>query len=139
MTQTARVRRVISQNQVELSILRESACGHDCSSCGGCSMSEKREVLVVANDPFGVKQGDTVVVESSTQKLLGIAVLVYLLPVFLFFAGYFFMSGIVHQSEAISSATAVAGFVLGILAAIAYNRKEKKRGSVVFTVTSVKG
>ena len=100
-------------------------------------MSEKREVLVVANDPLGTKTGDTVVVESSTQKLLGIAAVVYLLPLVLFFIGYFLMKNW-GMSEGISSVTAVLGFVLGILAAVAFNRREKKKGNVVFTITSVK-
>ena len=76
MTQTAMVRRILPQNRVELSIMRESACGHDCSSCGGCSMSEKREVTVIANDPIGAHPGDSVIVESSSKRLLGIAALV---------------------------------------------------------------
>ena len=65
------------QHRVELSIMRQSACGHDCSKCGaGCSMMTPQEVLVVADDPVGVQPGDTVTVESSTGKMMKAAVVV---------------------------------------------------------------
>jgi sigma-E factor negative regulatory protein RseC len=101
-------------------------------------MSGKQEVLVAADDPLGAQKGDTVVVESSSRQLLGIAALVYLLPLVLFFAGYF-LGGALGWGEAGSVTAAAAGFLLGILAAVLYSRREKKRGDVLFTVTSIKG
>ena len=137
MTQTATVRRVLPNGRAELSIIRESACGHDCSSCGGCSMAEKREVLVVADDPVGAQKGDVVQVESSTKKLLGIAILVYVLPVVLFFLCYFLGKNY-GVGDTMADVIAALGFAVGILAAIIYNRREKKKGTVSFTITSIK-
>ena len=93
---------------------------------------------MIANDPIGAHPGDSVIVESSSKRLLGIAALVYLLPILLFFFLYF-LSGSLGFGEIQADVTAVAGFVLGIVVAVIYNRKEKKKGSVAFTVTSIKG
>ena len=93
---------------------------------------------MIANDPIGAHPGDSVIVESSSKRLLGIAALVYLLPILLFFFLYF-LSGSLGFGEIQADVTAVAGFVLGIVVAVIYNRKEKNKGSVAFTVTSIKG
>ena len=139
MTQTATVRRLMPQHRVELSIMRQSACGHDCSKCGaGCSMMTPQEVLVVADDPVGVQPGDTVTVESSTGKMMKAAVVVYAIPLVLFFALYFILDAL-GTGESVSTAGAILGFVLGILGAVFYSRREKKRREIQFTVVGIKG
>ncbi len=135
MTQTATVRRLVQKGRAELCISRQTMCGHDCASCGGCAAGEAREMLVVANDPVGVRPGDTVVVESSSKTLLGIAAVVYLVPFVLFFLCYFLAAGL---GEGIAVVAGLAGFAAGVLVAMAVNRREKRRGDVVFTITSVK-
>ncbi|MFR3923106.1 MAG: SoxR reducing system RseC family protein [Dysosmobacter welbionis] len=45
-----------------------------------------------ASNPIGARPGQKVVVESSTKNMLRIVVLVYLIPVVLFLAGYVIMS-----------------------------------------------
>ena len=138
MTQTATVRRLMSQHRVELSIMRQSACGHDCSKCGaGCSMMTPQEVLVVADDPVGVQPGDTVTVESSTGKMMKAAVVVYAVPLVLFFALYVILDTL-GAGESVSTAGAILGFVLGILGAVFYSRREKERREIQFTVTGIK-
>ena len=38
MVQTAKVTRVLADGRAEVAVKRQSACGHDCSKCGGgCS------------------------------------------------------------------------------------------------------
>ena len=139
MTQTATVRRLMPQNRVELSILRQSACGHDCSKCGaGCSMMTPQEVLVVADDPVGVRPGDTVTVESSTGRMMQAAAVVYAVPLVLFFALYLILDAAGAGGTA-STLGAVAGFTAGILCAVWYSRREKKRRKIRFTVTGIKG
>ena len=126
------------QHRVELSIMRQSACGHDCSKCGaGCSMMTPQEVLVVADDPVGVQPGDTVTVESSTGKMMKAAVVVYAVPLVLFFALYVILDTL-GAEESVSTAGAILGFVLGILGAVFYSRREKERREIQFTVTGIK-
>ena len=140
MEQTATVRRVMPKHKVELSIIRQSACGHDCSKCGGgCSlMMAPQEMLVVADDPVGVKPGDTVTVESSTQKMMKAAAVGYVIPLVLFFVLYLGLDA-AGAGETACIVGSILGFAAGIVGAVFYNRMEKKRHEIQFTVTAVKG
>lgn len=77
--------------------------------------------------------GQKVVVESSTKKMLRIVALVYLIPVVLFFLGYFAAMA-ATASVAVQYTAAAAGFVLGILGAIGYDRRLRSRGGLSFTI-----
>ena len=76
------------------------------------------------------------VVESSTKNMLRIVVLVYLIPVVLFLAGYVIMS-LLTASVAAQYAVAVAGFVAGIVFAIFYDRRLRARGGLTFNIVRV--
>lgn len=62
-----------------------------------------------------------VTVESSTSRVLGAAVIVYLVPFLLFFAGYFLCAAF-RLSSGVSAAVGVAGFALGLLLAVLWDR-----------------
>ena len=122
MTQIATVERILDQNHAEISVPRKSACGHDCEECAGCAVN-----------PIGAQPGQKVVVESSTQKMLGIVALVYAIPVALFLVGYvvaFALGG----GVGIQYTAAVAGFLFGIFFAIRYDRRLRARGGLSFTI-----
>ena len=87
MTQTGTVERRLEGGLVLLSVARQTACGHDCENCAGCGVQAGR-LEVRAVDRIGVSPGDRVEVRSDNRKLLGMAALVYLLPVAMFLAGY---------------------------------------------------
>ena len=132
MTQIATVERILDENHAEISVPRKSACGHDCEECAGCGVTGAA-VKARANNPIGAQPGEKVVVESSTQKMLGIVVLVYAIPVALFLIGYlaaFALGG----SVGVQYGTAIAGFVLGILFAIRYDRRLRAQGGLSFTI-----
>ena len=82
MVQTAKVTRVLADGRAEVAVKRQSACGHDCSKCGGgCSeLMVSSTVAVIAANPVRAMPGDMVTVESSTSRVLGAAVIVYLVP-----------------------------------------------------------
>ena len=88
MTQIATVERILDPSHAEISVPRKSACGHDCEECAGCGVSGA-SVYARAKNPIGARPGQKVVVESDTKNMLGIVSLVYLVPVVLFFVGYF--------------------------------------------------
>lgn len=132
MTQIATVERILDENHAEISVPRKSACGHDCEECAGCGVTGAA-VKARANNPIGAQPGEKVVVESSTQKMLGIVALVYAIPVALFLIGYlaaFALGG----SVGVQYGTAIAGFVLGILFAIRYDRRLRAQGGLSFTI-----
>ena len=132
MTQIATVERILDAGHAEISVPRKSACGHDCEECAGCGVSGAAVHARAAN-PIGAAPGQKVVVESSTGGMLRIVALVYLIPVRLFFAGYL-GAVVLTASVAVQYTAAVAGFILGILAAVVYDRRLRARGGLSFTI-----
>ena len=132
MTQVATVERILGADHAEISVPRKSACGHDCEECAGCGVSGAA-VKARAMNPIGAQPGQKVVVESSTKKMLRIVVLVYLIPVVLFLAGYVITS-MLTASVAAEYTVAGAGFVLGIVFAIFYDRWLRARGGLSFNI-----
>ena len=128
MTQIATVERILDAQRAEISVPRKSACGHDCEECAGCGVTGAA-VRARALNPIGAKPGQKVVVESSTQKMLHIVMLVYLTPIVLFLVGYF--ATIAVSSMAVRYTAAGIGFVLGILIAVAYDRRLRRQGGAV--------
>lgn len=132
MTQIATVERIINSGYAEISVPRKSACGHDCEECAGCGVSGA-PIYARAVNSIGAQPGQKVVVESSTKKMLRIVIFVYLIPVVLFLAGYLVMAAL-SASVGVQYLVAVLGFVAGILAAIAYDRRLKALGGLSFTI-----
>lgn len=133
MTQIATVEELLPGGKAVVSVPRKSACGHDCEECAGCGMTGAA-VRATAFNPVEAQPGQKVVVESSTKKMLRIVVLVYLIPVVLFFVGYFAAMA-VTASVAVQYTAAAVGFVLGIAGAILYDRRLRARGGLSFTIT----
>lgn len=132
MTQIATVEKILGGGRVEISVPRKSACGHDCESCAGCGMTGS-STRAVASDPIGAQVGQKVVVESGNKKLYGAMLLVYMVPIVCFLLGYFCSGRL--GSEWLRCAVAIAAFCVGILPAVLYDRKVKREGGMVFTVT----
>ena len=135
MTQIATVERIIDTDHAEISVPRKSACGHDCEECAGCGVSGAAVHAKAANR-IGALPGQKVVVESSTQKMLGIVAFVYLIPVALFLAGYL-LAALVTVSVAVQYTIAIAAFLAGIGFAVLYDRRLKARGGISFTIVKL--
>ena len=114
--------------QVELTVRRQSACGHDCAGCGGCA---GQELVIHARTDIPLALGDRVEVYSG-GRVLGIAALVYLGPVALFLLGYLPSAG---AAEAARYLWGGAGFALGLAGAAVCDRRLKKRRAVTYRVT----
>lgn len=132
MTQIATVEKILDASHAEISVPRKSACGHDCEECAGCGVSGAA-VHARAQNPIGAKPGQKVVVQSDTKRMMGIVILVYLIPVVLFIAGYL-LAFVLTSSVGIQYAAAVSGFVIGILFAILYDRRLRTAGGLTFTI-----
>ena len=131
MTQNATVLQILEDGRARIVVARQSACAHDCSQCGGCGATVK-PVYALAVNEIGAAAGDRVEVESSSRTVLLSAAVVYLLPILLFFAGYFLLQG--HAGEGLAYAGGGCGFLLGLLAAVLWDRRLKRRGGVEFRV-----
>lgn len=117
-----------------VAIFRSSACGencgHNCASCGGASR------LDVEADNGGIYTvaGDRVMLESGTGSVMGLAMLVYLLPIVTGIIGYF---AVINQGEDARVFGSLAGFLLGFLPAFFVNRKIANSGKPTHKIISI--
>ena len=125
MEQKVMVRQVLPDGSARVVHIRESACSGDCHKCAGCGAA-KETITFTAQDPIGVKAGDVVIVKSDTAPVLRGAVVLYVLPVALFLLGYL---------VTMSGWGGGAGFLLGIVAVIAYDRLVAKKEQIQYTIT----
>jgi len=131
MTQVATIEKLLDADHAQIAVARKSACGHDCEECAGCGVSGA-PVYARASNPIGAQPGQKVVVESSTKHLMGIVLLVYMVPVVLFFLGYFLTASIF--STAVQYTTAAIAFGLGLIPAVLYDRHLRRQGGLDFTI-----
>lgn len=131
MTQIATIEKLLDADHAEIAVARQSACGHDCAECAGCG-STGASVYARASNPIGARPGQKVVVESSTKNVIGIILLVYMVPVALFFLGYFL--SISFFPPAGKYVTAVIAFALGMIPAVLYDRRLRRQGGMDFTI-----
>lgn len=132
MTQIATVEKLLPGGYAEISVPRKTACGHDCEECAGCGMTGAAIRARAKNDP-GAAVGQKVVVESSTSKMMHIIALVYLTPVALFLVCYL-LAVAFGAGVAVQYSLAAVGFAAGIAIAIAYDRRLKKQGGLIFRI-----
>lgn len=139
MMQIAQVRQVLAGGQAQVAVVRKGACSHDCSKCGGCTPTANLPtILTVADNHLGAGVGDTVLVESASAPIIGMAAALYLLPMLLLVLGYA-LGQTWSLGELGSIGTAAGGFVLAVVGLMAWDRHLKKKSAVHFTITQIKG
>ena len=132
MEQLVRVREVLEDGTAMVIHVRESACSGDCHKCSGCGAA-KETILLKARNPVGAARGDLVALESATGPVLKAAAVMYMLPMILFFAGY-------YAGDVLWSAGALTGclaFAASIALAVAYDRKLGKTDKTGYTITRI--
>ena len=130
MEQLVRVRQTHRDGTATVLCIRESACSGDCHKCSGCGAA-KESILLQADNPIGAQVGDLVKVESATGPVLKAAVVLYMLPLVLFFLGY--LAGYLLQIP--EAVMACAGFALGIACVVLYDRKVARKEKIIYTIT----
>ncbi len=123
MTQSGTVVRLLDDRTAEVAVRRSGACGESCASCTVCVSPS---LFVKAQNGARALPGDVVELESQTGQTLGLAALVYLLPVVLLLGGLL-----------IGPIAGAAGFALGIAAALLGNRRVALRGGAAVTIRRV--
>lgn len=109
--------------------VRESACSGDCHKCSGCGAAKETIFLTVRNS-IGARVGSVVRIESASGPVLMGAAVFYVIPMVLFFLGYF-------VGESLWQLGAVAGglgFALGIGLAVIYDRLVARKQKNEYTV-----
>ena len=133
MEQLVRVKEAYPDGTAMVIHVRESACSGDCHKCSGCGAA-KEAVLFTAENRIGAKQGDLVKVESDTGTVLKAAVVLYVLPLVLFFLGYY-LGTFLNAGGIVGG----LGFFLGIGLAVVYDRKVAQNQKTVHTITGYAG
>ena len=127
MIQTATVSAVLRPGLAEVTVARQTACGHDCENCAGCGASGG-VITVRAETDLDLAPGDQVELYSRSSKVLPIAALVYLGPVALFLLGYLLPPGL---SDGGRGLTGGLGFMVGLALAVAVDRHLRSQGRTV--------
>lgn len=123
MIQNAFVKRVINDDVVEVSLLRQVECGLHCSgSCEGCGQKPPEDILATASNTIGAAPGDLVEVEPFNGQNIWISVVVFLLPCIGLGLGYVLGQALFHLGEGAALGTALLGLVLGFIPAYLMNR-----------------
>lgn len=88
-------------------------------------------MILTVKNPIHAAVGDVVTISSSSRTVLISAVVLYMIPVLLFFVGYF--AGL--RFSALKELAGCVGFLFGIAFAVIYDRKvlAKKKESYVIT------
>lgn len=134
MEQMVRVKEVHPDGTATVIHVRESACSGDCHKCSGCGAA-KEAVLFTAENPIGACRGDLVKVESDTGTVLKAAVVLYVLPLVLFFLGYY----VGVQMGDLGALMGILGFFLGVAIIVVYDRKVVRKKNIGYTITAFAG
>lgn len=131
MEQLVRVKETYDDGTALVVHVRESACSGDCHKCSGCGAA-KEAVLFTADNPIGASRGDLVKVESATGPVLKAAVVLYVIPLVLFFLGYY----LGDLAGGLGTLIGCLGFVLGVVIVVVYDRKVVRHADLGYTITA---
>ena len=116
MVQNAIVKKIISDGVAEVSLLRQMECGLHCDgACAGCGQKPKEEILALASNPVGAKQGDVVEVTPADGRNISTSIIVFLLPCVGLGLGYVLGQSLLKLGDMAAMLTAAVGLVVGFL------------------------
>ncbi len=133
MEQIVRVKQRHNDGTATVLLQRQSACSGDCHKCSGCGAATEYMVFE-ANNPIGAGDGDLVVIQSQTAPVMRAAGVFYVLPLALFFLGYYLGS-----LAGLGALCGGLGFLLAIGLAVVYDRRVAGKEETVHTITGYAG
>lgn len=134
MEQIVRIKETHDNGMATVILHRESACSGDCHKCSGCGAAKEVMIFEAVNH-IGADRGDLVVIQSETGPVMKAVGVFYVLPLVLFFLGYFL--GDVWLG--LGGLFGCIGFVLAIAVAVVYDRKVGKKDNTVHTIIGYAG
>ena len=131
MEQIVRVKETFPDGSATVLLVRESACSGDSHKCSGCGAA-KETMIFTAQNAIGAGKGDLVKVESATGPVMKAATVLYVVPLVLFFLGYY-LGDLAGDMGTLFSCLS---FVLGIVLVVVYDRKVVKKSNLGYTITA---
>ena len=135
MTQTAQVKQAFPNGMAEVAVVRQGACAHNCSECGGCMTAAQPTVMAMAENPLGARDGEIVIVETENRQLMGVIAFVYLVPLIFLVAGYLVAMSLGY-TQGWCILAGIGAFAVSILLVIALDRWIKRHRSIQFKIIS---
>ena len=129
MEQLVKVKSVFPDGTAQVIRIRESACSGDCHKCSGCGAA-KETIVFMAENPVNAQPGDLVYVNTRSAPVLMGAAVVYLLPLLLFFLGYFLLDAL----WGLGGLGGGLAFLLGIGGVVMYDRLVVREQNTVYTI-----
>ena len=134
MTQEAVVTKLCGEGTAEVAVKRLSACGGSCASCESCAL--ERELKIRALNHVGARPGQRVLIESQSRTILGAALLVYLLPLGAFLAGYL-LAALCGAPESLRILSSFVFLALGAAALIVLHKKARVFQEIRIEITTI--
>lgn len=114
----------VQENYAIVKVAKKSACGENCASCkGGCVPGERR---IKVKNKISVQKGDKVILEMPECKVLSAAFFAYILPILIFFAGYF-LGEYIFKTEGCAIFCGIITMVCGFLIIHFFDRKNREK------------
>lgn len=134
MTQEAVVTRVFPNNMAEVAVTRTTACGGNCGNCESCIFQS--ELKAMAKNRVSARPGQKVLIESKSSKVFGAALLVYILPLVFFLAG-FAIAYSLGAAEEVCVAVSFLGLAVGAAVVVASQRLKKNKNPISFDIVEL--
>lgn len=128
MERLVRVKKCLPDGMATVMLVRESACSGDCHKCSGCG-AVQQTLLVDAENPIHAREGELVRMRSESGSVLTGALVLYILPLVLFFLGYF-----LGETVQLGTLCGCLAFALGIGCAVLFDRLVLKKKKTVYTI-----
>ena len=131
MTQDAIVTRIINKDMAEVVVTRGTACGANCGNCESCMFDS--QLHTPARNLILARPGDKVIIASKSPRVFGAAMLVYVMPLILFLAGYAIAAAL-GASEGICVLFSFLGLAVGGVILVLSHKKWKEKHPITFDI-----
>ena len=133
MTNEGIVTKLLPNGMAEVAVTRATACGGSCGSCEGCMY--QNEMTAEAKNLVNAIPGQRVVVESRSTVIFNAVLLVYIMPLVLFIAGY----AVAYLLGASENICIVVSFAMLIVSAVilVQTQRRKKKKSIDFNIIEI--
>ena len=131
MTQDAVVIRLLPNDMAEVAVTRATACGGNCGSCESCMFQS--ELHTEARNLIQARPGQRVTIESKSSRIFGAAMLVYIMPLLFFLAGYAIAAAF-GAEEGIKILVSFASLLASALVLVLSQRLNHKQKPITYDI-----
>ena len=128
MEQLVRVQKLLGDGTAQVVLTRQSACSGDCHKCAGCG-AVGQTLTVIAQNPIGAAEGEQVIIRSNTAPVMKGALVLYILPLVMYFVGY--TMGAIWS---LGAWFGVGAFLLAMAGVVIYDRRVCAKQNNVYTI-----